>query len=150
MRIARLLSMLLAILTTGLLVAPSAAAEPPLRLATQLTDNAGALSATQQANVQRALDRLYETKRIQLWVVFVDDFSNQNQLGWARSTIQLSDLGDDDALLAVAARRVRTRSRSPTRSRAATPVPTTSGATASNRPCTATTGRVRRSPRPTG
>ncbi len=83
-------------------MAPSAAAEPPLRLATQLTDNAGALSTTQRANVQRALDRLYETKRIQLWVVFVDDFSNQNQLGWARSTIQLSDLGDDDALLAVA------------------------------------------------
>ena len=39
MRIARVLSMLLAILIAGLLVAPGAAAEPPLRLATQLTDN---------------------------------------------------------------------------------------------------------------
>ncbi|WP_454790905.1 TPM domain-containing protein [Mycolicibacterium lutetiense] len=102
MRIARLLSMLLAILMTGLLVAPSAAAEPPLRLATQLTDNAGALSAAQRASVERALDELYATKRIQLWVVFVEDFSGQNQSGWAQSTIQLSDLGDDDALLAVA------------------------------------------------
>jgi uncharacterized membrane protein YgcG/predicted nucleic acid-binding Zn-ribbon protein len=102
MRIARLLSALLAILMTGLLVAPGAAAEPPLRLATQLTDHAGVLSAAQRASVERALDQLYDTKRIQLWVVFVDDFSGQNQSGWAQSTIQLSDLGDDDALLAVA------------------------------------------------
>lgn len=102
MRIARLLSMLLAILTTALLVAPGAAAEPPMRLATQLTDNAGALSSPQRASVQRALDQLYDTKRIQLWVVFVEDFSGENQSGWARNTIRLSDLGDDDALLAVA------------------------------------------------
>lgn len=102
MRIARVLSMLLAILITGLLAAPGAAAEPPLRLAGQLTDNAGVLSPPQRANVQRALDQLYDTKRIQLWVVFVEDFSGQNQLGWASNTIRLSDLGDDDALLAVA------------------------------------------------
>ncbi|MBU9765711.1 TPM domain-containing protein [Mycobacterium sp. TNTM28] len=102
MRIARVLSMLLAILITGLLAAPGAAAEPPLRLASQLTDNAGVLSDAQRAGVQRALDQLYDTKRIQLWVVFVEDFSGQNQLGWAQNTIRLSDLGDDDALLAVA------------------------------------------------
>lgn len=102
MRIARLLSMLLAIMMTGLLAAPGATAEPPLRLATQLTDNAGALSSSQRASVQRALDQLYDDRRIQLWVVFVQDFSGQNYLGWAQSTMQLSDLGDDDALLAVA------------------------------------------------
>ncbi|MFN3002080.1 TPM domain-containing protein [Mycolicibacterium wolinskyi] len=104
MRIARLLSMLLAILMTGLLVAPGATAEPPLRLATQLTDNAGALSSSQRAGVQRALDQLYDDRRIQLWVVFVEDFSGQNYLGWAQNTMQLSELGDDDALLAVATR----------------------------------------------
>ncbi|MHC9293798.1 TPM domain-containing protein [Mycobacterium sp. LTG2003] len=104
MRIARLLSMLLAILITALLAAPGAAAEPPLRLATQLTDNAGALSSSQRAGVQRALDQLYDDRRIQLWVVFVEDFSDQNHLGWAQNTMQLSDLGDDDALLAVATR----------------------------------------------
>ena len=52
MRIARVLSMLLAILIAGLLVAPGAAAEPPLRLATQLTDNAGVLSPSERAEVQ--------------------------------------------------------------------------------------------------
>ncbi|WP_158167191.1 TPM domain-containing protein [Mycolicibacterium smegmatis] len=102
MRIGRLFSLLLAILTTGLLVAPGAAAEPPLRLATQLTDQAGVLSASQQADVQRALDRLYDDRRIKLWVVFVEDFSRQNYVGWAQNTMRLSDFGDDDALLAVA------------------------------------------------
>lgn len=102
MRIGRLFSLLLAILTTGLLVAPAAAAEPPLRLATQITDQAGALSASQAASVQRALDRLYDDRRIKLWVVFVEDFSGQNYIGWAQNTMRLSDFGDDDALLAVA------------------------------------------------
>lgn len=102
MRIARLLSMLLAILTIGLLVAPSAAAEPPARLATQLTDNAGVLSAAQRANVQRAIDRLYDDRHIKLWVVFTEDFSGQGQNDWARNTMRLSDFSDDDALLAVA------------------------------------------------
>lgn len=102
MRIARLLSMLLAILTIGLLVAPSAAAEPPARLANQLTDNAGVLSAAQRANVQRAIDRLYDDRHIKLWVVFTEDFSGQGQNDWARNTMRLSDFGDDDVLLAVA------------------------------------------------
>ncbi len=102
MRIARLLSMLLAILMTALVVAPGAAAEPPLRLATQLTDNAGVLSAAQRGNVQRAIDRLYDDRHIKLWVVFTEDFARQNPVGWAQNTMQLSDFGDDDALLAVA------------------------------------------------
>ncbi|MFV8050877.1 TPM domain-containing protein [Mycobacterium sp. 48b] len=102
MRIARLLSMLLAILMTGLLVAPGAAAEPPLRLPTQLTDNAGVLSAAQRGNVQRAIDKLYDERHVKLWVIFTEDFSGQNQSDWARNTIRLSDFGDDDALLAVA------------------------------------------------
>ncbi|WP_124712320.1 TPM domain-containing protein [Mycolicibacterium nivoides] len=102
MRIARVLSMLLAILIAGLLVAPGAAAEPPLRLATQLTDNSGALSAAQRGNLQRAIDRLYEDRHIKLWVIFTEDFSGQGQAAWAQKTMQLSDFGDDDALLAVA------------------------------------------------
>lgn len=102
MRIARLVSMLLAILMAGLLAAPGAAAEPPLRLATQLTDGSGVLSANQRGNVQRAIDKLYDDRHVKLWVVFVEDFSGQNYLGWAQNTMRLSDFGDDDALLAVA------------------------------------------------
>ncbi|MGP4055799.1 TPM domain-containing protein [Mycobacterium sp. 4D054] len=102
MRVARLLTMLLAILTLGLLCAPGAAAEPPLRLPTYLTDNAGALDAAGKAEVQAAIDRLYNEKRLRLWVVFVEDFSGQDAQTWAQTTYQRSDLGDRDAILAVA------------------------------------------------
>ncbi len=102
MRIARLLGLLLAILAAGLLIAPAAAAEPPFRLQTQVTDNAGVLSSSDRANVQAAVDKLYNDKRIQLWVVYVKDFSGQSGLTWAQSTMSASDFGDDDALLAVA------------------------------------------------
>ncbi|MDH6194860.1 putative membrane protein YgcG [Mycobacterium frederiksbergense] len=102
MRIARVLPMLLAILMAGLLVAPGAAAEPPMRLATQLIDDAGVLSAAQRTNVQRAIDKLYDDRHIKLWVIFVEDFARQNPVDWAQNTMRLSDFGDDDALLAVA------------------------------------------------
>lgn len=102
MRFARLFGLLAAILATAALVAPSAAAEPPLRLPTYLTDNAGALDAAGKSQVQNAIDALYNDKRIRLWVVFVEDFSGQNAQSWAQATYQRSDLGAEDAILAVA------------------------------------------------
>ncbi|EJZ08121.1 TPM domain-containing protein [Mycolicibacterium vaccae] len=102
MRVARLLSMLLAVLTVGLLCAPGAAAEPPLRLPTYVTDNAGALDAAGKAEVQGAVDRLYNERRLRLWVVFVETFDGQNAQAWAQSTYRISDLGSQDAILAVA------------------------------------------------
>ncbi|MGA7134384.1 MAG: TPM domain-containing protein [Mycobacterium sp.] len=98
----RSLAMFLAILITALLVAPSAAAQPPLRLPTYITDNAGALSGPGRAAIQSATGKLYSDRRIQLWVVFVDDFSGQPAVSWAESTRAASDLGDFDAVLAVA------------------------------------------------
>ena len=59
MRIARWLGLLLATLTAALLIAPTAAAEPPFRLQTQVTDNAGVLSGSERAEVQQAVDKLY-------------------------------------------------------------------------------------------
>ena len=102
MRIARWLGLLLATLTAALLIAPTAAAEPPFRLQTQVTDNAGVLSGSERAEVQQAVDKLYNDKRIQLWVVYVTDFSGQTAFTWAQNTIKASDLGNDDALLAIA------------------------------------------------
>lgn len=101
MRVARLLSMLLAILITGLLCAPAAAAEPPFRIPDYVTDNSGALTPSQRADVQDALNRLYDQERIRLWVVYVDNFGQSAQ-SWAKTAMQLSDFGDRDALLAVA------------------------------------------------
>jgi predicted nucleic acid-binding Zn-ribbon protein len=98
----RSLAMFLAILITALLVAPPAAAQPPFRLPTYITDNAGALSGPGRAAIQSATGKLYSDRRIQLWVVFVDDFSGRPAVSWAESTRAASDLGDFDAVLAVA------------------------------------------------
>ena len=102
MRIARWLGLLLTTLTAAMLIAPAAAAEPPFRLQTQVTENAGVLSGSERAEVQQAVDKLYNDKQIQLWVVYVTDFSGQTAFTWVQNTIKASDLGNDDALLAIA------------------------------------------------
>ena len=102
MRTARLLGVILTMLGAGLLLAPPATAQPPQRLAGYVTDGAGALSGSGRAAVTSAVDKLYTDRHIRLWVVYVDSFSDQSAMSWARRTYRLSDLGDRDALLAVA------------------------------------------------
>ena len=102
MRIARLLSVALAVLTAGLLFAPTGAAAPPLRLASYVVDEANALSGSDMAEVTQAIDKLYADRKVRLWVVFVDSFSGSPAADWARATMRTSDFGDHDALLAVA------------------------------------------------
>src|SRR6201999_3974699 len=101
MRTARLLGVILPILITGLLLAPSAAAQPPFRLPGYVTDNAGALSDSGRAAVTSAIDKLYADRHIRLWVVYVGDFSGLTAVNWAKRTMNTSDIGDNDALLAV-------------------------------------------------
>lgn len=102
MRITRVLSAALAVLIAALLVAPSALAQPPMRLPSSITDNAGVLSASQRTEVQHAIDQLYADRHIRLWVVYVDVFSGQTADDWGRTTARLSDLSTHDALLSVA------------------------------------------------
>ncbi|MGI9162319.1 MAG: TPM domain-containing protein [Mycobacterium sp.] len=102
MRLARLFSLLAAILVAFTLLAPSATAEPPFRLPDQVTDNSGVLNDRQRAEVQKAVDQLYSQRRVRLWVVFVDSFSPQGAVGWSQQTRTVSDLSNDDAILAVA------------------------------------------------
>jgi hypothetical protein len=102
MRFARLLSLLAAIFTAATLLAPAAAAEPPFRLPDYVTDNSGVLNDRQLADVQKAVDQLYGEQRVRLWVVFVDSFAPQGAVGWAQQTQKISDLGSEDAILAVA------------------------------------------------
>ena len=102
MRLARLLSLLAAILAAFTLLAPSAVAEPPFRLPDQVTDNAGALNDRQLADVQKSVDKLYSDRHVRLWVVFVSSFAPQGAVGWAQQTQKISDLGTEDAILAVA------------------------------------------------
>jgi TPM domain len=102
MRIARLLSVLLAVLVVAVLMAPTTAAKPPFRLPSFVTDDANALSGAEMDQVLQAVDKLYAERNTRLWVVFVDTFSGQNATTWAENTQRASDLGDFDALLAVA------------------------------------------------
>lgn len=105
MRTARLIAVIATILAIGfngaLLLAPSAGAQPPFRLADYITDNAGALSDSGRSAVNSALNKLYTDRHIRLWVVYVDNFSGQPAAEWARRAVSSSNLGDYDALLAV-------------------------------------------------
>src|SRR5690349_14728473 len=101
MRIVRLLSVVLAVLTAALVLAPATVAEPPFRVPDYVTDRSGVLSPDQRAQVESAVDNLYNERRVRLWVVYVESF-NQDPVGWARVTMQISSFGDYDALLAVA------------------------------------------------
>ncbi|GHC48594.1 membrane protein [Streptomyces flavofungini] len=78
------------------------AADPvPLDRDGQITDRTDALGDRREA-VATALDRLYEEQRVQLFVVYVRDFSGRSAQGWADATADRNGLGTDDVLLAVA------------------------------------------------
>lgn len=104
MRIARLLSLILALLTAGVLVAPTAGATPPFRLPGYVTDQAQALSDSGRAGVEQAVDKLYNDRQVRLWVVYVDSFDSLGGVTWAERTRRTSDLDANDAILAVATR----------------------------------------------
>jgi hypothetical protein len=102
MRIVRLFGAILTILMAGLLLATPAGAQPPSKLTDHITDSSGVLTASGRASVSSAIDRLYRDRHIQLWVVYVDNFSRFKPENWADQTRSASAMGDHDALLAVA------------------------------------------------
>ena len=85
----------------AVLIPVPARADPPSRLATQVTDASGVLGGDRTA-VTTALDTLQQRTGIQLFVVFVDSFDGMPAEQWTEETARRSDLGDRDALLAVA------------------------------------------------
>ena len=102
MRTVRLFGVVLTILTAGLLLATPAGAQPPSKLTAHVTDSTGVLTDSGRAAVSSAIDRLYQDKHIQLWVVYVDNFNRFKPDNWAYQTRSASGMGDHDALLAVA------------------------------------------------
>ncbi|MGW7366607.1 TPM domain-containing protein [Streptomyces sp. NPDC054841] len=85
--------------------AQDARAEDPVQLSRQgqITDRVDALG-DQEGQVAQALDRLYDEQRVQLFVVYVHDFSGRSPQSWADATATKNGLGLDDLLLAVATR----------------------------------------------
>ena len=89
-------------LVAGALLVPGRAfAEDPFRLSSQIEDKVGALG-DQEGDVRMALGLLQDEQNVQLWVVFVDTFSGMSAEDWTYETATISDLGLNDALLAVA------------------------------------------------
>lgn len=85
--------------------APGVRADDPVELSRQgqITDRVGALG-DREPQVVRALDRLYDEQRLQLFVVYVRDFSGLGAQQWAGETADRNGLGRSDVLLAVATR----------------------------------------------
>ncbi|MGB8403695.1 MAG: TPM domain-containing protein, partial [Mycobacterium sp.] len=102
MRVVRLLWLAMSVLLAGTLLTPIATAAPPMRLGDYVTDTAGALNPAQRGEVNQAVEQLYRQQHLRLWVVYVDTFSGSDGRQWAQSTWHRSDLGESDAILAVA------------------------------------------------
>ncbi|MFE8911417.1 TPM domain-containing protein [Streptomyces globisporus] len=101
--LATLASALLAVCWLVLPAAVPARAEDPVELSRdgQITDRVGALG-DRTGQVEDALDRLYDEQRIQLFVVYVRDFSGRSGPAWSDETADRNGLGQDDVLLSVA------------------------------------------------
>ena len=72
-----------------------------MRLDNQITDRVGALGA-RRGEVATALSALRSQSGLQLFVVYVRSFDGAPARDWADETARRSDLGREDALLAVA------------------------------------------------
>jgi hypothetical protein len=154
MRVQLLLGSLLAAGALTMLAAGPASSVPaadPVDLGgAYVLDRAGVLHGDTTA-VREAIDRLFDERGTQLFVVYVDEFSGtSSDQDWANETAIRSGLGDRDILLAIAtdervyARRWRSRSRSPISSSPMSP-PTPSPPLSAT-----TTGAALSSPTPTG
>ncbi|MGY1644497.1 TPM domain-containing protein [Geodermatophilus sp. SYSU D00703] len=97
----RRLTIVMAILTALLLAGSPALASPPTGLADQVSDEAGVLGGDAD-DVRAAIDDLEQQTGTRLFAVFVDSFDGVDRSDWARETAELSGLGNDDVLLAVA------------------------------------------------
>ncbi len=93
------LALLAAMLSVG---AGTVAGVEPRNLASQLTDGANALSASQEAEVRDALAALQQETSIQLWVWYTTTTSGQGIVDFAAETADRSSLGGTDLLLVVA------------------------------------------------
>lgn len=94
------------LITAALALAPATAAvaEAPVAFSSSpVLDSAGVLTPAETAEVEQAASALYDRHRVQLFVAFVDSFSNPaDRAAWADETATRNGLGTDDVLLAVA------------------------------------------------
>ncbi|MFE7845970.1 TPM domain-containing protein [Microbacterium sp. NPDC057407] len=84
--------------------APSALATPPVSLGSAyVLDDADVLSPAEESDAQARLEQLKADSGLDLWVVFVDDFTDPSSAeDWANQTAEDNGLGPSQYLLAVA------------------------------------------------
>lgn len=80
----------------------TAHAEKPVNMPEPIVDTAGVLTPAQRSALSDRLDRLFDDRAVQMWVVYVRDFDGLKGEDWARRSAEASNLGDHDVLLAVA------------------------------------------------
>ncbi|MEI5582676.1 MULTISPECIES: TPM domain-containing protein [unclassified Agromyces] len=106
MRSVRWSSIAVAALAGLLVVAPAAPAlaEDPVSFGgSPVVDTAGALTPGEEAEVEAAIDRTADDTGRQLFVAYVDEFTNpEDAASWAVDTANANNMGTEDYLLAVA------------------------------------------------
>lgn len=106
MRSVRGSSIAVVVLAGLMAVAPVAAAhaEDPVSFTdSPVVDTAGALSGAELAEVEAAIERTADSSGRQLFVAYVDEFTNPaDAASWATDTANANNMGTEDYLLAVA------------------------------------------------
>lgn len=83
--------------------APASATEPIALGDTHVLDASDVLTDAQEASLDARLDRLTEDSGVDLWVVYVDDFTDPSGAQqWAEATAERNNLGPSQYLLAIA------------------------------------------------
>lgn len=85
-------------------VGPAAWATDPVELGSSyVADEAGVLDSSEKAEAEQRLEQLKNETGLDLWVVYVDEFTNPSGAeDWATQTAELNGLGTSQYLLAVA------------------------------------------------
>ncbi len=86
----------------GLVIAPLVAAASPERLASPVTDDAGALPSGAAARIQSAFDTVQAATGVQPWVWYIDTTGSTDPAAFATDTAQASGLGGADLLIVIA------------------------------------------------
>jgi hypothetical protein len=95
-------ALLAAVAVLFLVGGTAALADPPLRANDRVTDRARVLDPAATQRVAAAIDALRTESRVDLFVVFVNSFDGRSAEQWTKASGQLTSLGTDDVLLAVA------------------------------------------------
>jgi serine/threonine protein kinase, bacterial len=81
---------------------PTGQAPSAFKLSSQLTDRSGVLGPLETDAVNRAINKLYNTRGTRLWVVYVKNFGGLKPFRWADDLMRANSFGDTDAILAIA------------------------------------------------